>query len=276
MGEKLKVDNENSEKIVEQGSLNKKNKHRYIFNLIICLLIGISVLSGCDNKKVFAETSIPKGQVASDELTISTTELTSRMAKAYIESIKRTKPKNVQETYRGGDLWVDELEGEVNLLEIQWNISDIDAYNNGNVEKASRALLRMKDDAFQSAIINVNDSKVNRRPWDYYGQVISFLGQVKAIYEYPPQSEYSNIFANGGEVSRMLLMTHKGTLVEFFLIGATINAKQGNYLIVNGLPVGEASAINGLGEKVKCITVLGKSYKRPTWKQVIYDNIDKR
>lgn len=142
--------------------------------------------------------------------------------------------------------------------DVQWNTRDLDIATNGNILVAGKILAGMDDEKFQSRITQVFVGSVNKSPWKYYGQVIAFPGEVAVIQEYPPQSDISNWIANGGECAEIVLVTNEGVIVDALVIGSTGNINVGDYITVNGFPVGKVDAPNQLGGTTNELVVVGK------------------
>lgn len=147
---------------------------------------------------------------------------------------------------------------EADPIKVEWNTSDLDGASNGNLQKASTVLLKMNDKNFRSKITEAVAGSVNKSPWKYYGQVISFSGKVAIVQEYPPHSTLSNEIANGGECGEIALITNDGTIVDSFLIGSTGIIRIGDFVTIYGLPLGIVGVPNKLGGITNELFVIGK------------------
>ncbi|PKM88140.1 MAG: hypothetical protein CVU87_08135 [Firmicutes bacterium HGW-Firmicutes-12] len=129
-----------------------------------------------------------------------------------------------------------------------WNISELDAMENGNIMIALKKLKSNGD---------IADRNVFKRPWDFYGKVVRFSGLIYIVQDYPPGSDLSEQF--GGSAAEVVLETDDGTIVDILVSGTCGKLKVGDITSVYGYPVGLAEVPNELGGNTTQLIVVSSS-----------------
>lgn len=141
---------------------------------------------------------------------------------------------------------------EVNTQNLNWNKSEIDATKNGNILIAAQ--LVAKDSNLAAKAEQANPDEVIKRPWDYYGKVIAFTGQVGYMQDYPTESEFGQAF-NGDAFE--LVMTSGDTIVDIIGKGSTAGISDGQTITTYAYPVGVTEVPNKVGGSFKHLIVIG-------------------
>ena len=141
---------------------------------------------------------------------------------------------------------------ETNAQTLNWNKSEIDALKNGNIPIAAQ--LVVKDNNLAPKAEQANPDEVIKRPWDYYGKVITFTGQVGYMQDYPKESEFGQAF-NGDAFE--LVMTSGDTIVDVIGKGSTAGISDGQTITTYAYPVGVTEVPNKVGGSFKHLIVVG-------------------
>ncbi|RIX59277.1 hypothetical protein D3P08_03740 [Paenibacillus nanensis] len=129
---------------------------------------------------------------------------------------------------------------EEKLKNPDWNLSEVDALENGNIWLAIDMLNAIKD---MPAGVYEDSEAVHKTPWNYYGTPIAFTGVAVVVEDYPPGSDQSE----SGVVSDIVIETYEGTIVEFFSMVPSGSIKVGDEVTITGYPVGRTEVPNTLG-----------------------------
>lgn len=133
---------------------------------------------------------------------------------------------------------------------IEWNEEDLDATTNDNIPKALDVIDTMTIEDINDASEQINASEINKTPWKYYGKIINVTGEVAIIQEYPPE--------DGVENGEIVIATDDGTIADFIVIGSTGDITEGDYIDINGLPVGQVEVENQQGGMTTQLMFVGK------------------
>lgn len=139
-----------------------------------------------------------------------------------------------------------------NTQNLEWNKSELDALKNGNIPIAAQ--LVVKDNNLAPKAEQANPDEVIKRPWDYYGKVITFTGQVGYMQDYPKESEFGQAF-NGDAFE--LVMTSGDTIVDIIGKGSTAGISDGQTITTYAYPVGVTEVPNKVGGSFKHLIVVG-------------------
>ena len=137
---------------------------------------------------------------------------------------------------------------------VAWNTSEIDAGKNGNIKVAVKELKKIDD--IKSAAETQPGAIVVKRPWDYYGKVLTFTGQVSDISDYAPNSDEAK--ALGGKSFVIVINTEDGTTVQGEIQGDSGTIKKGEKATIYGYPAGTIEGPNTMGGKGTYLLLVGK------------------
>lgn len=141
---------------------------------------------------------------------------------------------------------------------VKWNVEELDVVENGNIERAIKLLQSSGNAA--APVITPEPFRVAKTPWNYYGKMCRFVGEVKALQDYPPGGETAEMF--GGAAAGIVLFADDDTIIAFFLAGSTGNLKKGDRVAVFGYPVGLVEVENQLGGKTTQLVIVGNTFNR--------------
>lgn len=142
--------------------------------------------------------------------------------------------------------------------EPKWNSQEVDSNKNGNFAVAAK--LVKQDSNLAAKAEDADASIIIKRPWDYYGKVIRFTGQVAVLSDYPPSSDSSK--ALGGDSADIVMTVKNGsekTIVETVIKGSTASIKTGQTVTVFAYPIGHTEVKNKIGgtfTHLECVGVL--------------------
>ena len=150
--------------------------------------------------------------------------------------------------------------------EVQWNVEELDVFANGNLRIARGVLAGFQEASLKESAEAAEPSLVMKAPWKYYGKVLSFVGVVAIVQEYPGASVLHGLLGltSGQEVGEIVLTTADGTIVDYVHIGSTGDIRVGDTLAVYGLPVGHFNVVNRLGGLTQQLAVVGKLAEAPS------------
>lgn len=134
-----------------------------------------------------------------------------------------------------------------------WNTSDINALTNGNMQYAAE-LVRERTGDLASSAIEAVPADVMRRPWDYYGKVVSFSGTVAVVQDSPPGDNLSK--GLGGSACEIVI-TADDVIIDGLLAGNSSGVYTGDWVTFYGYPCGTMEVDNKIGGKFKHLLVIG-------------------
>lgn len=137
---------------------------------------------------------------------------------------------------------------------VQWNTSEADAAKNGNLNIAVKELKKI--DNIQNASSPEAASTVIKRPWDYYGKVLSFTGIISDVTDHAPSSVAAKSL--GGSGYGIVIQTSDGTSVQGEIQGSSGDLKKGQQATIYGYPVGTVEGNNNMGGKPVYLLIVGK------------------
>lgn len=123
------------------------------------------------------------------------------------------------------------------LGDLVWNTSDIDIETNGNIQVALEYLLTSSP---LSKGKQVDNEKVYKAPWEYYGKALTFSGYVSIADDYPPTGDsYLQ--------SEVVIITDDDVIVDFIGTVPSGDIKINDYVSITGLVVGRTEVDNTTG-----------------------------
>ncbi len=137
---------------------------------------------------------------------------------------------------------------------VQWNTSEADASKNGNLNIAVKELKKI--DNIQNASSPEAASTVIKRPWDYYGKILSFTGIISDVTDHAPSSVAAKSL--GGSGYAIVIKTSDGTSVQGEIQGNSGDLKKGQQATIYGYPVGTVEGNNNMGGKPVYLLIVGK------------------
>jgi len=136
----------------------------------------------------------------------------------------------------------------------QWNTSEVDAGKNGNVKVAVKELKKIDD--IKNTSVSEAAAMVIKRPWDYYGKILTFTGRVSDVTDHAPNSDAAK--ALGGSGYAIVLQTADGTSIQGEIQGNSGDLKKGQQATIYGYPVGTVEGSNDKGGKPVYLLIIGK------------------
>ncbi|RUT46664.1 hypothetical protein EJP82_10475 [Paenibacillus anaericanus] len=121
--------------------------------------------------------------------------------------------------------------------DLVWNTSNIDAETNGNIQVALEYLLTSSP---LSKGKQVDNERVYKAPWEYYGKALTFSGYVSIADDYPPTGDsYLQ--------SEVVIITDDDVIVDFIGTVPSGDIKINDYVSITGLVVGRTEVDNTTG-----------------------------
>ena len=139
-------------------------------------------------------------------------------------------------------------------IETQWNTTDPDAFENGNIFIAVELLVNQKITIDEAEYID--PALLIKAPWKYYGKYITVFGTVAVIEDYPTGSDISASL-QCKDVSDIVIITEDSTIVEVFLRSSSGNLKADDDVKFYGYVVGRTEVENKLGGKYTHLIMVG-------------------
>lgn len=136
----------------------------------------------------------------------------------------------------------------------QWNTSEVDAAKNGNLNIAVKELKKV--DNIQDASSPESAATVIKRPWDYYGKLLTFTGTISDVADHAPSSDAAKSL--GGSGYAIVIKTSDGTSIQGEIQGNSGNLKKGQQATIYGYPVGTVEGSNNVGGKPTYLLIVGK------------------
>lgn len=137
---------------------------------------------------------------------------------------------------------------------VQWNTSEVDASKNGNLNVAVKELKKI--DNIQNTSSTEAASTVIKRPWDYYGKILTFTGIISDVADHAPNSPAAKSL--GGSGYGIVIQTNDGTSVQGEIQGSSGDLKKGQQATIYGYPVGTIEGSNNVGGKPIYLLIVGK------------------
>ncbi|MNC43773.1 hypothetical protein D3C75_926490 [compost metagenome] len=143
-------------------------------------------------------------------------------------------------------------EAEEKRLHPEWNASEPDAMENGNIALAIDMLLAMQEmPAGELAVAQ----EVIKTPWNFYGMPVLFTGVIAIAEDYPPDSD----IGKAGVASDIVMESEDGTIIEFFSMVPSGALQAGDAVSITGYPVGRTEVENAMGGSYTHLIVVTNS-----------------
>lgn len=142
-------------------------------------------------------------------------------------------------------------------LSYDWNTTENDAMKNGNIAVAVNWVRRNPN--LRQQATTPKPETVATTPYDYYGRVVAFRGEIAVVQNFPPGSDFSNSIG-GQSTSDMVMQTADGTTVEMFCLKACGNIRVGSIVNLYGYPAGVTEVKNRIGGTFTHLILVGNDY----------------
>jgi len=173
------------------------------------------------------------------------------------EAVDSVKQSVKEEVTKVAEEATEQIVAEVTNTSMEWDKSDINIQNNGNVPVAINHLKQAGD--LKSIAKDAVPGDVFKKPWDFYGQVVKLTGEVGLVQDYPPDSEITKMMG-GKESSEIVLVTEDLTFVDFLISGNSGNVQVGDTVTVYGYPCGQAAVTNKMGGQTNQLVLVGNAF----------------
>lgn len=140
-----------------------------------------------------------------------------------------------------------------------WNIKEVDATKNGNLQVAVK-LLQTAGDIKKNAE-TPDPATVIKSPWNYYGKIMKVTGTVAVVQDFPTGSDYSKVL-DGKDSSDIVITTQDETIVEMLSSIPSGTLKVGNTITLYGYPIGNSEVSNRVGGKDTHLFLVGNSFDK--------------
>jgi len=199
--------------------------------LAVILLIASSfmMLTACSGK----DASAPKESVAEQQKLKEENE----KLKAEADKLKKEKSDKEAAEKKAAEEAAQAAETEQSEANTTWNVTDVDAETNGNIEFAADLLLTGKKLPASGKAV---PAKVHKTPWDYYGKLVKFTGVVSLVTDYPPSDEVPLR-------SEIIIVTEDEVIVDFLSLVPSGDIEVGDEVTISGLVTGRMEVDNKVG-----------------------------
>ena len=153
-------------------------------------------------------------------------------------SDKKTKPteKKISEDRKKEENTPVEAKEKI----VKWNVKDENALENGNIKKAIKLLVGKSK--ISNEAIEISSLDVYKRPWDYYGKIVSISGMVAFAEDYPPESDLNREFGTD-TTSNITIITEEGVIVSLLSPISSIHINRDNIAVLYGYIVGRGELV---------------------------------
>ena len=130
-----------------------------------------------------------------------------------------------------------------------WNKTTAETENdNFNWEKATDLIKKYPDYLLNAHGDKVNASKVLAEPWEYYGEVVRFHGQVYSIQQLPPENSVAQFF-DGNCYHAMMIVKDKNrpVTISIYIVGSAEGVAEDSIISVKGYVYGQSRLTNSAG-----------------------------
>ena len=130
-----------------------------------------------------------------------------------------------------------------------WNKTTADTENdNFNWEKATDLVKKYPDYINKAHGKKVRASEVLEEPWEYYGEVLKFRGQVYSIRQLPPSNSVAQFF-DGNCYHAMLAVKDRNKIVtiSIYIAGSAEGVAEDSIISVKGYVYGQSRLTNSTG-----------------------------
>lgn len=152
-----------------------------------------------------------------------------------------------------------EAEEKQKKLDSRWNKSEMDAAKNGNIRVAID-LINLDSNLAEKAE-SAEAAAIAKRPWDYFGKVIRFTGNVGVVQDYPPQSDLGKAFHGDCAEIVMTDINDGSTIIDAFIKGSAGNIREGATVTLLAYPAGISDVDNKVGGKfthLMCVGIIAR------------------
>lgn len=140
-----------------------------------------------------------------------------------------------------------------------WNKTTADTENdNFNWEKATDLIKKYAEYLRRAHGNKVSASKVLEAPWEYYGEVVSFRGQVYSIQQLPPINSVARFF-DGNCYHAMMIVKDKNkpVTISIYIVGSAEGVAEDSIISVKGYVYGQSRLSNSAGVARNGIAFVG-------------------
>ena len=165
--------------------------------------------------------------------------------------------ERVIETTRKGTRHVDKKE-IIKEIAMGWNTATADTENdNANWEKATDLLKKYPNYIGNAHGQSIHALEVLENPAEYYGEIVSFRGQVYAVEQLPPENSVVQFFESPC-YHAMLAVKDKKTpvMVSAYIIGSG-DISENSSVKVKGFIFGHARLVNSAGGVINGLAFVG-------------------
>ena len=130
-----------------------------------------------------------------------------------------------------------------------WNKTTADTESdNFNWEKATDLVKKYPDYIHKAHGKKVRASEVLEEPWKYYGEVLSFRGQIYSIRQLPPGNSVAQFF-DGTCYHAMLAVKDRNRIVtiSIYIVGSAEGVTENSIVSLKGFIYGQARLTNSAG-----------------------------
>ncbi|WP_214626579.1 hypothetical protein [Paenibacillus agaridevorans] len=243
--------------IVSVFRKNGKAKIQFLVTgvLFIVFIVALSLTPDAeDSNNSIADKSASSGEVTAQEVSTESEKEADKAAKeqakkeaedkknaeAAAKKEAEEKKKAEKEAKKKAEEEAKLKAQEEKLKNPEWNVSEVDAVENGNIFLAVE-MLRVLKDMPQGEYVDTE--AVIKTPWNYYGTPITFTGVVAVVEDFPPGSDTYK----AGLASDIVIETYEGTIVEFFSMVPSGSIKVGDEVTITSYPVGRTEVDNTMG-----------------------------
>ena len=130
--------------------------------------------------------------------------------------------------------------------------------DNFNWEKATNLIKKYPDYVHKAHGNKVSASKVLAEPWEYYGEVVRFRGQVYSINQLPPENSVAQFF-DGNCYHAMMIVKDKNrpVTISIYIVGSAEGVAEDSIISVKGYVYGQSRLSNSAGVARNGIAFVG-------------------
>lgn len=165
---------------------------------------------------------------------------------------------NENEMRKGNARHVDKKE-IIKEIALGWNTATADTENdNANWEKATDLLKKYPAYIGNAHGQSIHALKVLENPSEYYGEIVSFKGQVYAAEQLPPENSVAQFFESPC-YHAMLAVKDKKTpvMVSAYIVNSTGELPENSSVRVKGFIYGHARLVNSTGGVINGLAFVG-------------------
>lgn len=254
------------ELVIRWGAKEQRNRENVLkyygigfFVSYILFALVTNNTATLDNQAVASQT---KGEVVEASKQLTSEELAEQEVAKQEEAKEKEEAKRLEEEEKKKEK--EEEEKRIAELEnmdptkCNWETKETNFQENGNLQIASSMIVKHTQKSLEGLAEEADGAEVLKAIWKYYGKVLKVTGEVNLVTAYPPESELSNIIANGAECYEIHLNTDNDVPIGAFIIGDSSKISTGDYITFYGLPVGMFENQNAFGGVVKEIIFMSR------------------